>query len=217
MRQRWALAEAIGRLGWVVAIKWSGGQVTGRLSGSGDRGVLLAHGAGTNQDHPVMVATREGLAAEGFTVMTFNYPYTEAGKGRPDPQERLLDCHRAALGVLAKKVAGVALAGRSMGGRMGTYLAAAGEPILGVVCYAYPLHPPGKPEKLRIDHLGQIKVPMLFFQGSRDSLSRSDIFDRHVRPLSGADVIDLDAGHSLGGLNNVGSLVAKTADWITHL
>ncbi len=217
MRQRWALAEAIGRLGWVVAIKWSRGQVTGRLSGSGDRGVLLAHGAGTNQDHPVLVATREGLAAEGFTVMTFNYPYTEAGKGRPDPQEKLLDCHRAALGVLAKKVAGVVLAGRSMGGRMGTFLAAAGEPMLGVVCYAYPLHPPGRPEKLRIDHLGQIKVPMLFFQGNSDSLSRSDLFDLHVRSLPLAVVIDLDAGHSLGGLNNVGSLVARTTEWIKDL
>lgn len=164
-----------------------------------------------------MVATCEGLAAEGFTVMTFNYPYTEAGKGRPDPQEKLLDCHRAALGVLAQKVSGVVLAGRSMGGRMGTYLAAAGEPMLGIVCYAYPLHPPGKPEKLRIDHLGQVKVPMLFFQGNGDSLSRSDLFDRHVRPLPGADVVDLAAGHSLGGLKNVDSLVAKTTEWIKDL
>lgn len=165
-----------------------------------------------------MVATRKALAAEGLTVMTFNYPYTEAGKGSPDPQEKLLDSHRAALGVLAKRVSdGVVLAGRSMGGRIGTYLAAAGEPVVGVVCYAYPLHPPGKPERLRIDHLGEIKVPMLFFQGSRDPLSKSDLFDLYVRALPGAEVVDMEVNHSLGGLKNVPFLATKTAEWISAL
>jgi predicted alpha/beta-hydrolase family hydrolase len=198
----------------VVAIKWSKGQVTGHFAGKGERGVLLAHGAGTNQDHPAMVATRDGLAAEGVTVLTFNYPYTEAGKARPDSTEVLLECHRAALAVLQKRVDGVVLAGRSMGGRMGTYLAADGDPVLGVVCYAYPLHPPGKPEKLRIEHLPDIKVPTLFFQGSRDALSRSDLFDRYVRSLPTAEVVDMEVDHSLGGVKNVPFLVAKTAKWI---
>lgn len=208
----------VGIVGNVVAIKWSGGKVTGQVSGSGDRGVLLAHGAGTDQDHPMMVATRKALAAEGLTVMSFNYPYTEAGKASPDSQEKLLDCHRSALGVLAKRVSqGVVLAGRSMGGRMGTYLAAADEPILGTVCYAYPLHPPGKPEKLRIDHLGDIKVPMLFFQGSRDPLSRSELFDRHVRSLPRAEVVDMEVDHSLGGLKNVPFLAERTAEWVRAL
>lgn len=199
----------------MVAIKWSGGVVTGRVSGTGPRGVLLAHGAGTDQDHPTIVATREALAVEGLTVMSFNYPYSEAGKSRPDPPEKLLDCHRAALAVLAKRASeGVVLAGRSMGGRMGTYLAAAGDPVLGVVCYAYPLHPPGRPEKLRIEHLGDIKVPMLFFQGSRDALSRPDLFDRYIRPLPRAEVVDMEVDHSLGGTKNVPFLAVRTAAWI---
>jgi len=189
-----------------------------QVFGKGSRGVLLAHGAGTNQDHPVMVATREALAASGLVVMTFNYPYAEAGKSRPDPQPRLLESHRQALSELKARVpGGVVLAGRSMGGRMGTYLAAEAEPMLGLVCYGYPLHPPGKPDQLRIEHLPAIKVPMLFFQGSRDSLSRGDLFDRFVRPLPTAEVIDLEANHSLGGLKNVPFLAERTAAWISAL
>ena len=158
------------------------------------------------------------LAAEGLTVLTFNYPYAEAGKSRPDSKERLLECHRAALASLAERIGnGVVLAGRSMGGRMGTYLAAEGAAVLGVVSYAYPLHPPGQPDKLRVDHLREIKMPMLFFQGSSDPLSRSDLFDRYVRSLPAAEVEDMEANHSLGGVKSVGFLASKTAEWIRAL
>jgi predicted alpha/beta-hydrolase family hydrolase len=198
-----------------VRIKAGQDLVTGRVEGAGERGVLLAHGAGTDQDHPVIVATRSALAKGGVRVMTFNYPYSEAGRSRPDSTERLLACHRAALAKLqARCPAGIFLAGRSMGGRMGTYLAAEGAEVLGVICYGYPLHPPGRPEQLRIDHLGRIRVPMLFFQGDRDALSRSDLFDRHVRALANATVVDLKADHSLGGLKSVDLLARATLSFI---
>ena len=109
------------------------------------------------------------------------------------------------------------LAGRSMGGRMGTYLAAAGEPALGLVLYAYPLHPPGKPENLRADHLPAITAPMLFFQGTRDSLNRMELFDRYVRPLPNVTVELLEADHSLGGARNAARLIERTAEWIGRL
>lgn len=202
----------------MVAIKWGKEKVTGHFVGSGARGVLLAHGAGTNQDHPTIVGTRDALAAEGLTVLTFNYLYTEAGRTRPDSKERLLECHRAALASLAERVGdGVVLAGRSMGGRMGTYLGAEGALVLGVVSYAYPLHPPGQPDKLRVEHLPEIKIPMLFFQGSSDPLSRSDLFDRYVRSLPKAEVEDMEANHSLGGVKSVGYLAHRTAGWIRAL
>lgn len=154
----------------------------------------------------------------GLTVMTFNYPYAEAGRSRPDPLDRLLAAHRQALDELGGTLPGeVILAGRSMGGRIGTYLAAEGLPVAGAVCYAYPLHPPGKPDKLRIEHLAQIRVPLLFFQGSRDALSRMDLFDQYVRPLPTATVIDLEANHSLGGLKNVPLLAEQTVRWISSL
>ena len=83
---------------------------------------------------------------------------------------------------------------------MATMLAAEGADVAGVVCLAYPLHPAGKPDRLRIDHLSDITVPMLFFQGSRDSLSRSDLFDEHIRPLPHATVVDMEgADHSFRG------------------
>jgi predicted alpha/beta-hydrolase family hydrolase len=183
-----------------VRIPWSGGEVTGRLAGDGASGLLLAHGAGTDQDHRVIVGLRDHLAAAGLRVLTFNYPYTERGSKSPDRAERLVECHRAAADVLRANVDLLFLAGRSMGGRMATYLVAEGYPAAGVILYAYPLHPPGKPESLRVSHFAQVTVPLLFFQGSRDSLSRMDLFEAHIGSLPNATVDILDgATHSLTG------------------
>lgn len=201
-------------------IKWSGGEVSALLYGDDGIPFLLAHGAGTSQDHPRMVALAEELAKRNLHVMTFNYPYTEAGRKSPDRQPVLLDCHRAARDHLVK-IAGseVVLGGRSMGGRMGTYLAAAQEPCRALVLYAYPLHPPGIPDKLRIEHLPDIKVPMLFFQGTKDALSRMDLFDLHVRPLPTADIEILDgASHSLDRKQETTvRLAERTAAWVSGL
>lgn len=202
---------------------WSGDGVTGVTEGAGPVGVLLAHGAGTDQHHPSVAGIRSGLAKGGLQVLTFNYPYTERGSKRPDRQERLLECHRAAADRLAGEVDRLFLAGRSMGGRMGTYLVAGGYPAAGLVLYAYPLHPAGKPEKLRIDQFESIQQPMLFFQGSKDALSRMDLFDRHIRPLPNAEVELLEgAGHGYRGggwdLENITDrYVTGTLAWIERL
>lgn len=183
-----------------VKIDWEGGTVTGRLIRAGQRpGVVLAHGAGTDQDHPMMVALRDGIAGLGYPVMTFNYAYTERGSKRPDSQDRLLAVHRAAIDWFVANVSDrIVLMGRSMGGRMGTYLAAEGAAIEGVILHAYPLHPAGKPEKLRKDHLPDITVPMLFLVGTRDPLSRTDLFETWVRPLPTVEVFEVaDGDHSL--------------------
>lgn len=170
-----------------------------------------------------MVLVRDGLAAEGHTVLTFNYPYTERGAKRPDSINRLLECHRAAAAFLRLQVDHIFLAGRSMGGRMATYLVAEGEPATGVVLYAYPLHPAGNPEKLRVDHLAQIRVPMLFFQGSKDALARPELFDRYIRPLPGVEVVILEgAGHSPRGggwtvETTAERLVSRTGEWISRI
>ena len=116
-------------------------------------------------------------------MLTFNYAYAERGQKRPDRQEKLLACHRAAADWLRARDEAVVMAGRSMGGRMATYLAAEGQSCVGLVLYGYPLHPPGRPERLRKDHLADIRVPMLFFSGDRDSLATPGLFDRWIRPL----------------------------------
>lgn len=181
-------------------VTWDGGEVTAITEGSGPIGILLAHGAGVGQDHPSMMGLRAGLAAGGHAVMTFNYPYTERGVKSPDRQEKLLACHRAAADTLGGRVEQLFLAGRSMGGRMGTYLVADGYPAAGLILYAYPLHPAGRTERLRIEQFADISVPMLFLQGTNDALSRMDLFEEHIASLPNAAVELLEgAGHGPRG------------------
>jgi hypothetical protein len=203
-----------------TTITWPDGRVSGRLAGSGPSGVLLAHGAGTNQEHPFLTSLRDGLAGAGYTVMTFNYPYTERGSKRPDRTERLVEAHRAAAEFLGARVDSLFLAGRSMGGRMATYLVAEGVSVAGVILYAYPLHPAGREDRLRIAHFQDVDVPLLFFQGTRDALSRMELFDRHIRSLPNASVELLEgASHSFrgGGWTEeamLDRLVAGTTRWM---
>ena len=178
-----------------------GGAVGLETAGEGRRTLLLAHGAGTDQHHRSILGIRDAVAERGVRVVTFNYPYTEAGRGRPDRAPVLLACHRAVADDVSRRFGGpLVMGGRSMGGRMATMLVAEGYPAAGVVLFAYPLHPAGKPERLRIEHLPDVGVPMLFFQGSRDALSRTELFDRHIRPLPGVTVVDMEgADHSFRG------------------
>jgi hypothetical protein len=151
----------------------------------------------------------------------------DAGKRRPDSQGVLLDCHRAVLGWLRAEAGyDLILAGRSMGGRMGTYLAAGGELVSGLILYAYPLHPAGRPDRLRVDHLSEVAAPMLFVSGTRDSLARADLIEAHVRPLPGATVeLIEDADHSFRVPKRTGrtfdevldAIVGKTVEWMQGL
>lgn len=188
----------------VATVEWSPGRETSVwVAGDqrSDLALILAHGAGSDALHPLTVGLRDELVKAGAWCVTFNYPYREEGRRWPDPPERLLACHRAVLAWAMEQTGEIpVLAGRSMGGRIASYLAADGAPVTALVLYAYPLHPPGKPDRLRSEHLGGISVPMLFFRGSRDVFSRSDLFDREVRALETATVVDLEGlDHSFRG------------------
>lgn len=203
-----------------IAIDWAEGRVTGRIAGNGRDGLLLAHGAGTNQDHDFIALLRDELARSGLTVLTFNYSYTERGAKRPDPKDKLIAVHQAAADALRERVDRMFLAGRSMGGRMGTYLAADGYPAAGLVLYAYPLHPAGKTDRLRIEQFPDISIPMLFFQGTRDALAQMDLFRRHIEPLPLATIEFLEgASHSPRGggwtpQSTAAFLTERTTRWI---
>ena len=188
--------------------------------------VLLAHGAGAGQDHPAITSLAEGLVGQGFPVLTFNYPYMEAGRRFPDRQEVLLRCHRAAATWLEQQsYRRLVLAGRSMGGRMASYLAAEGQPCDGLVLYAYPLHPAGKPDRIRADHLLKVTVPMLFFVGERDRLALPHLVEQHLATLERGELkIIPHADHSFNVPKRVGSrqlvlkeIVEHTAQWIKGL
>jgi hypothetical protein len=171
-----------------------------------------------------MVMVRDGLAAAGYPTMTFDYPYMEAGRRSPDRPARLLEVHAAAADRLAKRYGRVALVGKSMGGRIGSRLAAdQGWPAAGLVYLGYPLVPMGKGEPRSTTHLEQITVPQLFVAGARDRLSPPDLVREVVRSLpdSALAVID-DADHSLRvpkrvGLTNdevLAGVIGLVAEWL---
>lgn len=139
-----------------------------------DTGVAmtLAPGAGTTMENPFLVSVAEALADRGHAVMRFNFVYHELGQKRPDPKKKLLDTTRAAADFLKTQCPGkkIVLAGKSMGGRMASMAVAEGYTSNGLLFLGYPLHPPGKPEKMRDGHLKLIRCPMFFVQGTRDPL-----------------------------------------------
>jgi predicted alpha/beta-hydrolase family hydrolase len=136
--------------------------------------LILAHGAGSGQHSPFMVSFAKALAALGVGTVTFNFPYTEQKRRLPDRRPVLEACYRAVIDAVGGEVAGAGgslfVGGKSMGGRIGTQVAAADpeRPIAGLVLLGYPLHPPGRPAERRDAHLPAVGRPMLFVQGSRD-------------------------------------------------
>jgi predicted alpha/beta-hydrolase family hydrolase len=136
--------------------------------------VVLAHGAGSDMASAFVSAVHTGLAREGFVAVKFNFPYTEARRRRPDPRPVLERCYRAVLDAVARDRAlaapWIAIGGKSLGGRIASYLAAGGAEVRGLVLLGYPLHPAGRPEELRATHLPSVAMPSLFVQGTRDPL-----------------------------------------------
>lgn len=160
---------------------------------TGRSGVLLAHGAGAAMKSAFIEDVATGLAARGLPVLRFNYAYSERatreGKRRPpDRMPTLLAVHRRAIAV-ARKTLGtptLLLAGKSMGGRMASVLAAEGEDAAGLVYLGYPLHPAGKPERLRREHFPAIAQPTLFLQGTRDALCDLELLRPALETYGGA-------------------------------
>lgn len=135
--------------------------------------LILAHGAGADQTSPFIVTFARALADRGIETVTFNFAYSERRRRVPDPNARLERCWRAVIESVKARVVGgeakLAIGGKSMGGRIASQVAAAGiEDLAALVFLGYPLHPPGRPERLRAAHLRNVGAPMLFVQGSRD-------------------------------------------------
>lgn len=147
--------------------------------------VVLAHGAGAAMDTPFMNFFAKGLADSGFRVVRFEFPYMankrSSGTGKPPDREpvlratwlRVIEMTRAD-SVRVKK-SKLVVGGKSMGGRIASLIADEAG-VDGLVCLGYPFHPVGKPDKLRVEHLANIKTPTLIVQGERDSFgSREDV------------------------------------------
>ena len=147
--------------------------------------VILAHGAGSNMRAPFLSTVHAGLARAGYVAVKFNFPYSEAGRRAPDPRPVLERCYRSVIETIAsdRRLAPpwIAIGGKSLGGRIASYLATAASsaPIRALLLLGYPLHPAGRPEAQRADHLIGVRVPMLFVEGTRDTLCDLG----HLRPI----------------------------------
>ena len=130
--------------------------------------LVLAPGAGADIHSDFMSFFADCLGGNGLRVCRFNFRYLEMGRKAPDRQPVLESTYAAVAGFLAAEPGRVYLGGKSMGGRIASHVAASGTACDGLVFLGYPLHPPGKPEKLRDAHLHDVKVPMLFVEGTRD-------------------------------------------------
>jgi hypothetical protein len=162
---------------------------------------VFGHGAGAGMRHSFMEAAAGRLADEGIASFRFNFPFTEAGKGGPNPEPVLLKTVRSAVGEGRRLAPDLPLfaGGKSMGGRM-TSKAAAAEPlpdVLGLAFFGFPLHAPGKRSDERGAHLAAVGLSMLFMQGTRDKLADLDLLRpllERIRPKPTLHVVD-EADH----------------------
>jgi hypothetical protein len=151
--------------------------------------VILAHGAGNDMDHPFMEHFHRAIAAAGHLCVKFNFPYKEQGRKAPDRMPMLEATWRAVLQAV-RDDANLApkrlfLAGKSMGGRVASHLAAQAEACAGLIFLGYPLHPAKQPHKLRVDHWPGLHCPVLFVAGTRDSLCDLDTLKAHLPVIPG--------------------------------
>jgi uncharacterized protein len=182
-------------------------------------GAALFPGAGTGADHPGLVAVEEALAP--LPVRRIDFGYRQAGRKAPDRAPKLVAEVRAAAEALATGLAStperLVLGGRSMGGRMCSMAVAEGLPAAGLVLIAYPLHPPGRPEKLRTEHLPAIEVPCLFVSGTRDPFGSPEELEDATATIPGpvTHVWVDGARHELKGAD--AEVASAVATWVAGL
>lgn len=161
--------------------------------------VVLAPGAGAPMTADFMVQMASMIAAEGFRVCRFNFVYQELGRKSPDRQNVLEDTYRAVVDALRPHGKSLVIGGKSLGGRIASMIAATGADVDGLVFLGYPLHPPGKPERIRKAHLSDIEVPMLFVEGTRDPFCPLDTLEAVIEELHAPTEVAVveDGDHSL--------------------
>ena len=165
-----------------------------------------------------MQASARALAEAGLDVRRFDFPYRERGGRMPDPMPVLKKAYEAV--VAREREAGrkLFIGGRSMGGRVATMLAADGLECDGLILLAYPLHPAGKPQKLRDAHLPRIRTPVLCFNGTRDALCTRQLMEKALAPVSAPwEMQWIDgADHSLGRAKDLEVIRDRTRAWLTR-
>lgn len=148
--------------------------------------LIIAHGAGGPMYSPFITLFHKGLAEKGYLTVKFNFPYMEARRKIPDKKEILEDSYRHVIEKVKHSEyhpKRVFVGGKSMGGRIASQVAAAGEDVDGLFFLGYPLHRPGQPDVLRDQHLYRIEKPMLFLSGTKDQFAKKDLLAHVVEKL----------------------------------
>jgi predicted alpha/beta-hydrolase family hydrolase len=190
-------------------------------------GYVLAHGAGAGQTSTFIRDFASALALRGIDVFTFNFPYIEAKRRIPDRAAVLEACFEKAVGklrLLSSPEDRIFIGGKSLGGRVASLVAAReGSIAHGLVLLGYPLHPPGKPDQLRTEHLGRLKLPILIIQGTKDVFGKPDELKPWFRrpgvtiyPVEGGDhSFKIRKGSSSQSQDEVyAEIQDKIRDWI---
>ena len=156
---------------------------------------IYAPGAGSNIHDPFGAYAAKALASRGVATVRFQFPYMEVGKRGPDRPPVLEATWRAVIDAVRDPKIRTVIGGRSMGGRIASMVAASPESSAAadaVALFAYPLHPPGKPEQLRVAHFATLKAPTLFVSGTNDSFGTPDELRAATKPLKKAKLQFLD-------------------------
>jgi uncharacterized protein len=212
----------------ISLIPTAAGEVSVAVEGPDDsRAVLmLAPGAGGGLDGAFMRSVALGLADHRLQVCRFNFGYTEKGRSSPDKQPLLEQTYRDVVAFIRPLIGDrkLFLGGKSMGGRIASHVVADGEATAGLIFLGYPLHPPGRPERIRDAHLPAIEVPMLFVEGTRDPFCPLPTLERVLGKLhadTSVAVID-DGDHSFKVRKGSGrgteaawqEVIGAVAEWV---
>lgn len=180
--------------------------------------LLLTPGAGADRTHHTLVAVEK--AVKPLPTARVDFPYRKAGKRAPDRAPVAVEHlgREAARLVKRAKIAPerLVLGGRSYGGRMCSLAVAEGLPAAGLVLLSYPLHPPGKPDQLRVDHFPQLTVPVLFVSGDKDAFGSPAEFNRAVKKIKGP-VTQVWVKGAHDPRNQDDAIAEVVADWLAAL
>jgi predicted alpha/beta-hydrolase family hydrolase len=174
----------------------------GSMTRSSPAGLILTPGSSARRDHPGLLAVDHVVTDAGIAVERIEFPSQAAGKRRPDPLEVCIQTIRAASVALAARLnvalGRLALGGRSMGGRMCSMAVAEGLDAAALVLISYPLHPPGRPDRLRTAHFPQLHLPCLFVSGRRDAFATPAELENETAAIPGpVTLMFVDGDHSL--------------------
>jgi uncharacterized protein len=188
--------------------------------------VVLAHGAGVDMHADFMSEVAAGLVAGGHAVCRFNFPYADKGRRSPDRADVLEETYERVVRAVKKDLEfdSLIIGGKSMGGRIASQIAASGTEVDGLVFLGYPLHPPGKPERLRSEHLSRVRARMLFIEGTRDPFCPLETLYTVLEDVDAQTEVAVieDGDHSFKVRKSSGrstrdawaEVIAATDDWI---